>query len=152
MIPLRVSEIIDSTLVNRDKSLLFISLFILLGLAGLDMLSQMVQRFSTIRLAQNIIFDIRQDIYETLQKQELEFYSRESVGQIMARSVEEVFSLRDLLTWSYRIMVLVTFLFIGSIIAMFQISWELALIFIVVPIIMVVFTAKTAGTTANSIG
>ena len=62
----------------------------------------------------------------------------------MSRTIEEVFSLREILTWGYRISLLLVWLFIGSMIVMVRISLELALIFLVIPIILLTITAKTS--------
>ncbi len=145
LIPLQISEIIDITLADASKSLLLIGFAILIGFTLLDLLANMIQRRFTVKMSQNVIFDLRQDLFEVLQGHELEFYSKESVGQIMSRSIEEVYSMRELLTWGYRITALVTFLFIGSIVSIMRISWQLGLVFLIIPIIVVVLTTKTSA-------
>ncbi len=145
LIPLKISEIIDITLEEASKSSLLIGFVILIGFTLLDLLANMIQRRFTVKMSQNVIFDLRQDLFEVLQGHELEFYSKESVGQIMSRSIEEVYSMRELLTWGYRITALVTFLFIGSIVSIMSISWQLGLVFLIIPIIVVVLTTKTSA-------
>ena len=145
LIPLKISDIIDQTLADANKSSLLIGFIILLGFTLLDLLANMIQRRFTVKMSQNVIFDLRQDLFEVLQSHELEFYSKESVGQIMSRSIEEVYSMRELLTWGYRITALVTFLFIGSIISIMRFSWQLGLVFMIIPIIVVVLTTKTSA-------
>ncbi|MHA2503762.1 MAG: ABC transporter ATP-binding protein [Candidatus Kariarchaeaceae archaeon] len=123
-IPLTVGRVIDTVLVTLDKGSLRDAFFLLVGLVVLDLFAQSAQRFAGVQFAQRVIFDIRQNLFIKLQNQEMDFYSKETTGQIMARSVEEVYSLRDILTWAYRITVLVTFLFIGAIGSMFLLGVE----------------------------
>ncbi|MHA2249340.1 MAG: ABC transporter ATP-binding protein [Candidatus Kariarchaeaceae archaeon] len=145
LIPLNVSHIVDSIIVeDPSKSVLITGFFIILGFAILDLFANMSQRFASVRFAQYIIYDIRQELYQTLQFQELEYYSKETVGQIMARSIEEVFSLRDILTWGYRIAMLLALLFVGSIIAMVNVSVQLSLVFFIIPIVMVYIVRKSS--------
>ncbi len=145
IVPLQIGKIINGPIKSGDKYALLIGLFVLLAFVALDLSANMGQRFATIRFAQNIIYDIRQDLFKTLQFQELEFYSTESVGQLMARSIQEVFSLRELLTWVFRISILITLLFIGAIIAVFQISPWLVIIYLILPIVMVGYTIRTSS-------
>jgi ABC-type multidrug transport system fused ATPase/permease subunit len=144
LIPVTISRIIDKALESNTKSIVVEGFFIIVLLGIIDLLSNMSQRFSSVRFSQNMMYDIRQDLYETLQYQELGFYSKETVGQIMSRTIEEVFSLRDILTWGYRIANLVTFLFIASFIVMLQISFELSIIFLIIPVI-IIYIIKTSS-------
>ncbi len=144
LIPLTISNIIDDALESDSRAVITNGFIIILFLGIIDLLSNMSQRFSSVRFAQHIMFDIRQDLYESLQYQELEFYSKESVGQIMSRTVEEVYSLRDILTWGYRIFLLVTFLFIASFFVMIQISIQLSAIFLIIPIIIMLIIKKSS--------
>lgn len=147
LIPLSIGRVVDNVLPQKDYNALFIAFLGLLGLTLLDLLAQSGARFSGVKFAQGVTFDIRQDLFQTLQEQELEFYSRETTGQIMSRSIEEVFSLRDILTWAYRITTLVIFLFLGAIFSMLQLGFKsigngnygpfyLAGVFIVIPIVI----------------
>ena len=158
LIPVTIGSVIDNVLVNLDKHILRNSFFILLGLTFLDLLAQSGQRYTGVQFAQRVIFDIRQDLFKTLQDQELDFYAKETTGQIMARSIEEVYSLRDILTWSYRITVLVTFLFIGALVSMLNLGFQgmavgnygpfaLAGVFFVIPVI--IFKVVTSSSSRN---
>ena len=136
LIPLKISSIIDNGLIHRNKQVLYSGFFILLLLTMMDFMSQMGQRLFSNRYSNGVIYDIRQDLYVALQYQEIEYYSSETIGQIMARSIEEVLALRELLTWGYRITGLLTFLFITSFIAMVGISLPLSLVFLLLPVLL----------------
>ncbi|MDH5400990.1 MAG: ABC transporter ATP-binding protein/permease [Candidatus Heimdallarchaeota archaeon] len=143
-IPLIINYIIDDLIVDRDKKLIYIFSFILLFLGLMDLLMNIVQRYVSIRFSNKIIYDIRQDVFTILQHQDLEYYSSETVGQIMARSIYEITSLRDILTWAYRITFLTVFLFIGSIISMFIISPLLSMGFLVIPPILYIYITRSS--------
>lgn len=62
----------------------------------------------------------------------------------MARSIQEVYSLQQILGWGYRIMLLTISLFVGALISLLSVSLTLALIFLlVVPIILTVLVVST---------
>ncbi|MCH8906721.1 MAG: ABC transporter ATP-binding protein [Candidatus Heimdallarchaeota archaeon] len=145
LIPVTVNYTIDRIDRFQNRSVIIQGFFIIVLLTFMDLIFQMGQRFSANRLAQNVIFDIRQDLFQTLQHQELEYYASESVGQIMSRTIEEVFSLRDILTWGYRLTALIFWLFVGSFIVMVQVSLEMALIFLILPIFLVVITKRSSA-------
>ncbi|MCY3411078.1 MAG: ABC transporter ATP-binding protein [Candidatus Heimdallarchaeota archaeon] len=145
LIPIQVGIITDEVLPIKDKTGLLIGFFILLGLAILDLFMNFSMRYFVVRFAQRIIFDLRQDIFMALQEQELKFFSKENTGQIMERSISEIFSLRDLLTWGLRITFLVVFLFASAIISMISVSVEMALIFVLIPILIIGFVSWFAG-------
>ncbi|MCE7734972.1 MAG: ABC transporter ATP-binding protein [Candidatus Heimdallarchaeota archaeon] len=136
LIPLQISLLIDGALIDRDKNGLYIGFGIIMLLAFIDLLAGMGQRFASVSFSTSIIYDIRQDLYEALQYQELEYYSSETIGQIMSRSIEEVLSLREILTWGYRIGLLLVLLFLNSFIIMAGISIQLSIIFLIIPAIL----------------
>ena len=118
MFPLIIGDAIDNAFSDLDLITLQSTFFILIGLVLLDLLAQFGARYIGLNFAQRIIFDIRQNIFIKLQNQELDFYSKETTGQIMAKTMEEVYSLRDILTWGYRMTILMIFLFLGAITSM----------------------------------
>ncbi|MHA1910844.1 MAG: ABC transporter ATP-binding protein [Candidatus Kariarchaeaceae archaeon] len=142
--PLQVGILVDDAIALNDKSGLYLGITILLGLAIMDLTFNVLQRLSATRFGQRIIENIRNDLYETLQYQEMEFYAFESVGQIMSRTIEEVMSLSDVLRWAYRITLLLIWLVIGAVIAMWGVSPYMALIFVVIVPVILIIIRKTS--------
>ncbi len=144
LIAVQISRIIDGPMHDLDKSGLYIGFGIIIFFALMELLSGMAQRFASVKFSTSIIYDIRQDLYEALQYQELEYYSSETIGQIMSRSIEEVLSLREILTWGYRIALLLVLLFLNSFIVMFGISPQLSLVFLVIPVVLFYVAISTS--------
>ncbi|MGB1899379.1 MAG: ABC transporter ATP-binding protein [Candidatus Kariarchaeum pelagius] len=156
MFPLIIGDAIDNAFSDLDLITLQSTFFILIGLVLLDLLAQFGARYIGLNFAQRIIFDIRQNIFIKLQNQELDFYSKETTGQIMAKTMEEVYSLRDILTWGYRMSILMIFLFLGAISSMITLGiseipnnnfgpFYLALAFFVIPVIIFITISKTSA-------
>lgn len=146
LVPLKVSQIIDGAVSKGNMTTLMWGVATILGLGLADMLMNMGQRYASVQFSQRIIYDIRQDLFSTLQSQEMEFYAKESVGQIMARTIQEVFSMREILAWGYRLTFLFVCLFIGAFIAIWQIAPVLSLVFVLIlPLVFAVSLSSSAS-------
>ncbi|WP_371801731.1 ABC transporter ATP-binding protein [Candidatus Lokiarchaeum ossiferum] len=136
LIPFQVSSLIDTVIVPRNLDQLVPGFLLLILYALLDWGGNMSLRVSATYFGQAIIRDLRQDLYETLQSQELEFYANENVGQIMSRTIGEIISFGNILRWGYRLFLLFVWLYLFSIISVWQISPYLSLILLIlIPII-----------------
>lgn len=102
-------------------------------------LFQYLQEILLNRVGQQVMFDLRTEIYTKLQNQEVAYYDKNPVGRIITRITSDVDSLNELFT-SGVIDVLGDFVIIFAIIGMmFWMDWRLALVsLITVPLL---FTA-----------
>ena len=121
-IPLQIAFIIDEILPLETPQLLINGFLILFTFAIMELVLNFSMRLMSVQFSRRIMYNIRRNIFELIQDQELEFHSRETVGQIMARTIEEVYSLQEILTWGWRISILISWLFIGAFIAMWYSS------------------------------
>ena len=147
LIPVQISRLLDSADGNiLEFRTLFLTGVLLLSLALLGFSFDVMMRLLSIRFAHGMIYSIRKDIFDVLQEQQLEFYSSETVGQIMSRTVEEVFSLRDILTWGHRITFLFSCLFVGVVVTLFFTNPLTGFIFILLFPVMILVIFKYAAT------
>ncbi|MEP7355919.1 MAG: ABC transporter ATP-binding protein [Anaerolineales bacterium] len=87
---------------------------------------------------QNIIFDLREQIFGHLQALSLGFYSRYAVGRLVSRMVNDVSVLREMIVWALLAVVRDLFDLVGISIAMFSLNWQLsALSFLVLPLMLI---------------
>lgn len=86
------------------------------------------------RIAQAIIYDMRQRLFGHLQKLSLSFYSRYSVGRVIVRVINDVNVLRDFFTWTLLAVARDFFTLIFIMFAMFAMDVRLSLLtFIILP-------------------
>ena len=96
--PYLVKLVIDRYIPARDiKGLSFIAALYLATLAGSFVLDY-VQTWLLQLTGQRIMFDLRMQIYEHLQRLDLQFYDRNPVGRLMTRVTTDVDVLNDLFT------------------------------------------------------
>ncbi|MCY3413950.1 MAG: ABC transporter ATP-binding protein [Candidatus Heimdallarchaeota archaeon] len=138
MIPLKIKEVLDSINTDPSSNALVSGFWIITLLGTIDYLSAVGMRYYNNKFGQQVLYDVREDIFAKLQSQEMEFYASESIGQIMARTIEETLLMNDIFTWGYRIAMLTALLFVGAFVSMWVESPLLAFAFsIIVPIMLI---------------
>ena len=80
------------------------------------------------RVGQDIIYDIRRDLFEHMQKLPFEYYDSRPHGKILVRIVNYINSISDLMTNGIINFVLEIFNLMFIIVFMFFVSWEMALV------------------------
>ena len=110
-------------------------LFILLAAFGLDFLQTWLLQLT----GQRIMFDMRMQVYEHLQRLDLRFYDRNPVGRLMTRVTTDVDAINDLFTSGVVSVFGDVFTLGGIMIVMLSMNWRLALVsFTVLPLIVVI--------------
>src|SRR5712692_11126163 len=118
---------------ERGSGLLFVaSVYLLILLAGLALRYLHVLLLSIV--GQRIMFDMRSQMFEHLQRLSLSYFDHNPVGRLMTRLTNDVDSLNEMFT-SGAISILGDVLtLVGVTIALMVINWQLALVtFIVMP-------------------
>jgi ATP-binding cassette subfamily B protein len=106
--------------------------------AVLNYLTHYIHQVSMTRVSQNLLLDVRDDMFNHLQTLSMSFYDRSQMGRIMSRLQNDVFQIQEFLTYfSVGLGDLLTL--VSIVIAMCFIDWTLALITLtVVPPLVVI--------------
>src|SRR5207253_7188021 len=87
---------------------------------------------------QNIIYDMRAQIFGHLQALSLGFSSRYAVGRLVSRMVNDVTVLRDMIVWAIIAVARDLFDLVGISLAMLTLNWQLSLLaFAVLPLMII---------------
>jgi ABC-type multidrug transport system fused ATPase/permease subunit len=87
---------------------------------------------------QNVIFDLRRQMFDHLQALSLGFYSRYAVGRLVSRMVNDVSVLREMIVWAMLGVVRDFFDLAGITLAMLALHWQLSLLsFMVLPLMII---------------
>jgi ATP-binding cassette, subfamily B, multidrug efflux pump len=137
--PYLVKLVIDRYIPARDvNGLSLVAALYLATLAGsfvLDYAQTWLLQFT----GQRIMFDIRMQIYEHLQRLDVQFYDRNPVGRLMTRVTTDVDVLNDLFTSGVVSVFGDLFTLIGIMAMMIWLDWRLAIVaFSVLPLIWIV--------------
>ena len=90
-------------------------------------------------MGQRIMFDLRMEIFGTLQRLDVSFYDRNPVGRLMTRVTTDVDALNDLFASGVISVARDVFMLAGIMVVLLVMDWRLALVaFSVLPVIAVV--------------
>jgi ABC-type multidrug transport system fused ATPase/permease subunit len=125
-IPLVLADAIDDGIVARDASLLVRAALLIVGLTLLQGLFTFVRAYVVQALAEQVAFDMRNELYAHLQSLPFAFYDRAQTGQLMSRATEDINNIRSMLVMSMRALVLAIGTLLAVAVILFRIDVRLA--------------------------
>ena len=126
--PMITQRALDVAIPNKDTELLFKLVAILVGSFVISVLFGTIRSRIMVRVGQNIIFDIRKDLFEHLQKLPFQYYDDRPHGKILIRVVNYVNSVSDMLSNSLINLVLEILNLIFIVIFMFMVDVKLSIV------------------------
>ncbi|MCL4254385.1 MAG: ABC transporter ATP-binding protein, partial [Anaerolineae bacterium] len=91
-------------------------------------------------VGQNALADLRQKMFEHILKQDMRFFNKTPVGQLVARMSSDIEALTELLSTSIVIVISNLITLVGIIWVMFALNWRMALLGLAVLPIMALYT------------
>ena len=127
--PLIVQNAIDNYMGSRDTipQLLLSGLAVFVVIVVSVIFSKIRSRIMT-EVGQNIVYDIRRDLFEHMQKLSFEYYDSRPHGKILTRIINYINAISDLMTNGLINFVLEIFNLLFIAVFMFFVSWQLALV------------------------
>jgi len=132
-------EAMQADLSNASRALLFGAL-IIVAFAIARGLFAFVQTYASQALSQNIAFDLRNDLYEKIQRLSFSYHDRNRTGQLMIRATDDVEKLRMFLGQGLLMALQAIILLTGTMIILFMTNPKLTLVVLpTIPIAFVLF-------------
>ncbi len=116
---------------NGNEALLILGSLGIIGLAVGRGLSQFGQQFLGESIGQKVAYDIRNAIYDNLQRLSYAYHDKVQTGQIMSRVTQDVEGIRMFVAMGFLRSLYILVVLAISIVGMFVISWQLALVSLV---------------------
>jgi ATP-binding cassette subfamily B protein/subfamily B ATP-binding cassette protein MsbA len=136
--PYFVKLAIDEGIANRDMIALRNIALIYFGVSVIQVLTNIARVRLMSRVGQHVLYDVRMQMFNHLQKLSLSFYNRYSVGRVITRVVNDVGTLREFITWATLAIVRDLLAIIGTVVAMMSLNLRLSLLaFTVLPLMVV---------------
>ncbi len=135
--PWLMKKALDEAVPQRDAHLLTVLAIAYVASLVLSFVTDYAQTILTTWLGQRVMFDLRREIFDHLQRLHLGFFDRNPVGRLMTRVTNDVEVLNELFSSGVVTVFgdLFTLLFIVG--AMLLLNWELALVtFAVLPLVV----------------
>ena len=127
MQPYFAKILIDRVFLEKQSQYLFPVLFALIVLLLFSFAIRVVNNYIYTRYSANILFSMREDLFEHLQKIPLIFFSRNKIGDIYSRIASDMADIQGLVTdiFPKYLFDSLTFLITGAI--LFWLNWQMAL-------------------------
>lgn len=128
--------IVDDVIMKNKSGILIYILGIMIFITGIKSVIRYTYQMVFEHVSQNVIFEIRQQMYEKLQELDLDYYNRTRTGDIMARMTGDMDAIRHFIAWvMYNIFENVT-MFVFAIGTMFVINSQFTIfMFLLTPLV-----------------
>ena len=128
--------IVDDVIMKNKSGILIYILGIMIFITGIKSVIRYTYQMVFEHVSQNVIFEIRQQMYEKLQELDVDYYNRTRTGDIMARMTGDMDAIRHFIAWvMYNIFENVT-MFVFAIGTMFVINSQFTIfMFLLTPLV-----------------
>ena len=96
--PVLIGVVIDKGILPKDTTVVLTVAGIVAGLAIFDALLGVVQRYFTSRVGEGLIYDLRTQVFEHVQRQPIAFFTRAQTGSLVSRLNSDVIGAQQALT------------------------------------------------------
>jgi ABC-type multidrug transport system fused ATPase/permease subunit len=125
-----------TTIVNGDKSLLIVAGVVIMATAVFRGVFAYGQTLLGEQLSQQVAYDIRNQIYDRLQRLSYAYHDQQQTGAVMSRATQDVEAVRMYVSMGLARGFYVLLLMVSIFILMFLTNWQLALVvWMFVPVI-----------------
>jgi ATP-binding cassette subfamily B multidrug efflux pump len=139
-IPALTQQIIDNGIAKRSVSFILWASVAMVGVALLRALFSFLQGFWAAKASQNIAYDMRNSLYQKIQKLSFGYHDRAQTGQLLTRATSDVDRVQMFVGRGFIMFLTALIMIVGSLILLFSLDWQLALIMLVLmPLTMLIF-------------
>jgi ATP-binding cassette, subfamily B, bacterial len=130
--PFLTKRLVDEAIPNEDVGLLLGLVGVMVGIAALTAALGVVQTWLSTTVGQRIMHRLRTDVFTHLQRQSLDFFTRTRGGEVQSRLTHDISGLQGVVTSTATSLAANVATVVGTLIAMVALSWQLALLSLVV--------------------
>ena len=135
--PLLLVVAIDDGILPRRVNVVFGVAVAVFGLALFEALLSLAQRYFTARVGEGLIYNLRTEVFEHVQRQPIAFFTRAQTGSLVSRLNSDVIGAQQALTSTLSSVVSSALQLILVMAAMFVLSWQVTVVALVlVPIFL----------------
>ena len=142
--PLLFKEIIDEGVLKGNQRLLIILASLVAGLAILQAVLGLVQRWCSSKIGEGLIFDLRTQVFDHVVRMPVAFFTRTQTGKLVSRLNSDVIGAQQAFTSTLSTVLSNLISLVLVLVAMLVLSWQLTLAaLIMLPIFLI--PAKVVG-------
>jgi ATP-binding cassette subfamily B protein len=142
--PLLLRAVIDDGILRHRLGVVVAVSLVIAGLALLDALAIYIQTWTTARIGQGIIYDLRTKVFRHVQQQPLAFFTRSQTGSLVSRLNTDVVGAEQAISSLLTQTTSTAFTLFFVLAAMFYLSWQISLVAVLlIPVFL--FPVKLIG-------
>ncbi|HEX8002791.1 MAG TPA: ABC transporter ATP-binding protein [Mycobacteriales bacterium] len=148
--PLLVRRLLDDAIPHRDLGLVWTIFLVYSGLVILDGGLSLANRWYSSRIGEGLIFDLRSQVYDHVQRMPVAFFTRTQTGALVSRLNNDVIGAQQAFTSTLSGIVSNVILLVATLAVMFRLSWQItALSLVLVPVF--ILPARRVGARLQAI-
>lgn len=137
--PWILREIFDKGVDGKNMNIVIMLALALLGVQIVKSVSMFVQSYAQELVGQNVVYQLRKELYEHLQRLSFTYYDKAQTGQLMSRMTGDIESVKNFVGFGAMSLFTGILTFIGTVIFMMAMQWKVTQISLVtVPLILLV--------------
>lgn len=127
-LPYLTKSLVDDALIGRNASALFRVVTLFAGIGAIGFVLNVVSGLLYTRVSADILFDMRRELYEHLQRLSPKFYATTRLGEIVSRINNDIGEIQRIaaevaLAWVGNVLFLA-----GAIVVLFWLDWQLFIV------------------------
>ena len=125
--PLILRDIINNGIGGHDSQLVIQLALLAAGIATLDMIVTLIQRYVSARIGESLIFDLRARVFGHVQRMPIAFFTRTQTGALVSRLNNDIIGAQQAFTNTLGSVVSNIITVTIVIVAMLALSWQITL-------------------------
>jgi ATP-binding cassette subfamily B protein len=148
--PLLVKRLLDDAIPHRNLGLVETIFFVYAGLQVFDGGLSLANRWFSSRIGEGLIYDLRSQVYDHVQRMPIAFFTRTQTGALVSRLNNDVIGAQQAFTSTLSGVVSNVILLLATVGVMLRLSWQITLLSLVlVPVF--ILPARRVGTRLQAI-
>ncbi len=135
-------RIVDEALINKDMKLLVRLLFMAFATLAASQITGVLESYINAWISQKIIFDMKNQMYRHLQYMPHSFFTTEKQGDIITRMNTDISGVSSIISGTLSSIVSNVAIVITTLVALFTMSWQLAIVGIIIIPLLILPTKK----------
>ncbi len=136
--PLIIKLTIDKYIIAKDADMLLVMVIALLGALTIEALFQFLNIYITSTIGQNIIKDLRRQVYNHILNFRSKYFDTTPIGMLVTRAISDVEALADVFSQGFIVIAGDVLMLVVFVVTMLCINWQFALIVLTtVPLLLI---------------
>src|SRR6201992_1435184 len=126
--PLLLRELIDNGIIAKDEGVVIVVALTVAGVTLFDALLGVVNRYFSSRIGEGLIYDLRTQVFDHVQRQPIAFFTRAQTGSLVSRLDGDVVGAQQAITSTLSAVISTLLSLVVILITLFYLSWLVSLI------------------------